>query len=320
MSSPLARLKRGSFEHCTSLQTVIVSDGIERIGASVFNGCRSLRGFETSQSSRLTHISAQAFTGCRDLGTIALCHPLVTQSMGIFVREATSRSLCVIDLSEETLLTYRSRSDTCTVPKDLKRIGSSCFESQGFQSIVFEAPVLVTTFQASAFAYCANLKTIMVPKSVELIDRGCFSGCSVLESVAFEPESLLITVGELAFVRCSSLRGLTFPASIERLGRLAFSGATSVESLVFESPSHLAIFERLEFCPQTPLTSICIPASVSIITDGAFQGLIRLEVRAVRGWRVSRMLRVGLGISPRNCQGTRVTGVLRLFVPGESDL
>lgn len=101
----------------------------------------------------------------------------------------------------------------------------------------------VTSIGVYAFINCDNLKTVILPASLSLIEQCSFYYCESLEKINL-PINLL-TVGNNAFRLCKNLK-FTLPPNIQRIDDKAFGNIKK-------------------------LTSITIPASVKQIGDQIFR-------------------------------------------------
>jgi len=126
------------------------------------------------------------------------------------------------------------------------------------------------TIGERAFAECSNLKSIIIPKSVKIINKDAFVMCTSLESVTFEEESKLDTIGESAFGGCRNLKSIIIPKSVKIIDRDAFVMCTSLESVTFEEGSNLIVIRYGAFSNCKKLEKIIIPKSVREIKENAF--------------------------------------------------
>jgi hypothetical protein len=60
------------------------------------------------------------------------------------------------------------------------------------------------------------LKSIIIPKSVEVLCKECFSNCKSLTSITFESDSRLQRIEERAFAG-TGLKSIIVPSSVEVL-------------------------------------------------------------------------------------------------------
>lgn len=123
----------------------------------------------------------------------------------------------------------------------------------------------VTTIGASAFENCTDLRSVVIPESVENIESGAFSGCSSLTSVNI-PKSVKI-IEPLTFACCSSLTSIIIPDSVVEIqGDYrggAFQGCTSLKNVIIGNS--VTTIGCCAFYNCSSLTSITIPNSVKEI-------------------------------------------------------
>lgn len=89
----------------------------------------------------------------------------------------------------------------------------------------------VTSIGSSAFKYCENLKSVVIPNSVTTIEDEAFFECKYLKSVTI-PNSV-ITIKKRAFYYCVfALTSVTIPNSVTSIGEEAFYGCQSLVSVI----------------------------------------------------------------------------------------
>lgn len=128
----------------------------------------------------------------------------------------------------------------------------------------------------SAFAYCRNMYSVFIPKTIRRICTGAFQGCSVMTDVTFEEGSLLREISGMAFEYCSSLTSIEIPAGVYTIGGRAFSSCSSLSSLKFGAltaadGAKLRWFEYSAFT-HTILTEVELPETL-LSVGSAFSGL-----------------------------------------------
>ena len=115
-----------------------------------------------------------------------------------------------------------------------------------------------------------QLTSITIPKGVETIGIGTFSGCSALEELVFPADSALREVDYRAFYDLTALTELKLPASLRVIGDQAFSYYTKAGNL-----TSLTLNEGLETIGVAAfmglrVSELTIPASVKRIEGSAF--------------------------------------------------
>lgn len=123
----------------------------------------------------------------------------------------------------------------------------------------------VTQLSDSAFEWCAELKKVQLPNSIERIGNSAFKSCQQLTSVN-TPENLS-TIGEEAFAGCSSLTSFYIPNSITRIEYYTFSDC-GLKSIIL--PDALTYIGESAFTGCFNFTTLKIPASVTEIGEYAF--------------------------------------------------
>lgn len=79
------------------------------------------------------------------------------------------------------------------------------------------------------FAYCTNLKSIILPNGLMYIKQACFEGCKSLTNISL-PDSV-ISIDNAAFPDCSSLVNITIPEGVTSIYSYTFSDCSSLASI-----------------------------------------------------------------------------------------
>lgn len=147
-------------------------------------------------------------------------------------------------------------------------------------------PKTVKTIKSEAFVNVKNLKTLVIPYGVEVIEDYAFGtygnlmgtsydSCSALESIVI-PESVK-TIGKMAFAGCSSLKSIKFPSSLEEISEGILKGCISLVSI--EISNGTKIIGESAFSGCTSLKTIIIPNSVIELGSNAFNDCSSLEYK-----------------------------------------
>ena len=240
---PVKEIYSYTFKDCTSLTSVVISEGITTIGSSAFDGCTSLTSITIPES--VTSIEHWAFWHCTSLTSITIPQRVTSIEDGLF---AGCSSLTDIN-----------------IPKGVTAIGGFAFS--GCSSLTdIQIPEGVTAIGERAFWNCASLTSIVIPDGVTSIGSGAFEDCSSLTSITI-PEGVT-TIGSSAFYGCSSLTSVTIPGGVTTIGSSAFYSCSSLTSITI--PEGVTSIESYAFCGCKSLTSIHIPESVTTIGESAF--------------------------------------------------
>lgn len=259
------------FRDNEKLTSVTVSEGIQKIGAAAFSGCKKLTSVSLPES--VTEIGSSAFYLCYDLPAITLPSALTKLGGSAF--------------------SYCKSLVSVNVPTGVDRIGSRTFDGcTALSSIRLEK---VVNIDQAAFAGCTSLSEVYVGAGISVIGKEAFSGCTSLSSFTLGTGEQL-SIGASAFKNCSSLTEIAFPSGMRMIDASAFNGCTSLakvrlycEDVTVDRESQDELFRD---CPLTEmvlgegviwvpsyffygcegLTEITIPLNVTAIGAGAFRG------------------------------------------------
>ena len=119
-----------------------------------------------------------------------------------------------------------------------------------------------------------EIRSIIIPNSVEEIGENTFYNCKALESIVIP--SGVNEIEEGVFYNCTSLESIILSNSIEKIGKYAFSMCTSLKSI--NIPNSVKEIENSAFDTCESLESIVIPNSVKKIEVYAFYGCPNLTI------------------------------------------
>ena len=208
------------FNNCKALERMIIQDGVT-IGDALFYGCEALK--EVKLPSTLTTIPESTFRDCVSLKKVEL--PTGLTAIEEYAFEGSGIEEMVIPETVKKLAssftdckslkrfvfpknmeTIESRMfDGCemlsdiTLPTNLKTIGNYAFDNTLFNKS--ELPATVTTIGFNAFAYCTQLKEMVIPEGVTIIPGALFMSCTSLARVVL-PSTVTELAGRDTFKDC----------------------------------------------------------------------------------------------------------------------
>lgn len=193
---PVTAIGEAAFQENTTLEKIVIPEGVESIGDMAFYACENL--------SDITIPST-----VQDFGMLAFL-----ESAWLNNKVAENQYVVVNDV----LVSANYVVGTAKVPDGVKRIGSGAFAG----ALVFSVkiPDSVTQIDEGAFMLCMALYRITIPASVESIGDAAFSMCLSLESVDIKPG--VKTIGEAAFA-ATSLKTVIISKSVKTIGTEAFA-------------------------------------------------------------------------------------------------
>lgn len=278
---------KGIFEGHTELTSVILPEGLLKIGESAFDGCSGLTEIVIPESVR--EIGRYAFKGCKGLKKIIIPKSVREISEHSF---ADCSGLLDITISDNTeIIGYSAFSDCSslkkiTIPQNITKIEGSAFSGcTGLISITF--PESNITLGSNTFRDCTGLTDVTIPDCVKYYSD-TFEGCrkitingndfSILDSILFNyagtSDNVVIpdgvkTIGEKAFENHSEIISLTIPESVTKIEYSAFRGCTGLSCLLI--PNTVTEIGNYAFEDCTGLVSISVSEKLTKISDGLFR-------------------------------------------------
>lgn len=225
------------------IRTVIVENGVTRIGDYAFANCSNLTNISIPGS--VTSIRDGAFFECRALSNIVI--PSSITYIG-----STAFEGCV-SLS------------SIVIPSSVKTLGSGAFE-ECISLLTVEIGNGISSIEQAAFYNCTSLLTVTIPASVTSIKKNAFWGCTKLMSVSI-PDTV-IQIGDDAFRECISMEEAIIPDSVSTIGSGAFYNCKKLFKV--KIGKNVKSIGSAVFLGCEQLESVSIPDSVTEIGDRAF--------------------------------------------------
>lgn len=291
------RISRNLFRALSSLQSIILPEGITEIGSMSFLCCTALTS--VTFPSTLTSIDDEAFQSCTALTEVSLPSQVQTIGSRAFskctsLRTLTARQgLRVIDefaFEGCTALTALNLSSglrhienyafmSCTalqgvsLPTGLKYVGCQAFG--GCTALEWVSGYMAAdTIDLYAFTQCPSLRSVRLSQgSTKYIGYNAFAQCKALREVSL-PSTLRLIAGE-AFLGCDSIESLTLPASLDSIGEMAFRHCRGLKSLRFLSSN--VRMGKYAFAECISLESVTLPEHQTAINKYCFNSCEALK-------------------------------------------
>ena len=249
---------------CSQIKSVIIEDGVTRIGNYAFSYCDALAGVTIPDS--VTTIGDQAFKDCKALTSMAIpgsvtmigdwafdgCGALTDIYYGGYGIDWLSASGNYCGIPSGTTVHFKSGygKGSCgdnvswVLPLDgtLTISGTGAMEDYDIdnapwysfrsqvKSVVIEDGA--TRIGISAFKNCDALTDVTIPGSVIRIEDYAFSDCSALTSVTI-PDGVTY-IGSYAFSDCDSLASVTIPGSVTKIGGSVFYDCDALTDIYYD--------------------------------------------------------------------------------------
>ena len=245
----------------SKIKTVIIEDGVTKIGSCSFYNCKAL--ISVTISGNVTSIGSSAFSGCTGLTSITI-----------------PNSVRIID---ENGFSDCTRLTSVNMPNSLTSIGASAFSNcTGLTSV--NMPNSLTSIGASAFSDCTGLTNITIPDGVANVGRAAFNGTAWYSTWYNEqPDESIIYIGKTAYefkgTRYSGgsiiikdgtksitsyafyfsplLHSVKIPDSVTRIGENAFRSLISGNLLIVCNPGSCAEAYAKNYSFRTSTTGEC---------------------------------------------------------------
>jgi len=285
-----------AFNNCTSLNTIVFSDGLETIGLHAFEKCTSLTKLNLPDS--VSTIGNYAFANCSSLTEFHYPRnwTTVTREGGFSFDEFGHNfdndiKLKTVSIPEGVTqiprgaFAYATYIKSITVPNTIKTIGVEAFKGctaitnidwkRGIESIGF-----------AAFEGCTNLASLNLPDTVTSIGCYAFAGCEKLKSFHYPSSWNTVTISDSPydgkyyldwghnFDGCTKLNEINISEGTTYIPTYAFAGAEYVKKVTF--PSTLTEIGFAAFNGCVSITEAKLPDSVDTIGCYAFANCTNL--------------------------------------------
>jgi hypothetical protein len=171
------------------------------------------------------------------------------------------------------MVRYFGDSGAISIPSFIESIKVCCFLGSGLEFMHFESPSVLKRIGTSAF-FDSKLKSVFIPKSVEILCHSCFSCSLALTEVIYESDSKLQQIETKVF-SSTALKRIAIPQTVREIDDGSFTKCASLEEVVFVPGSVLERIGRWAFS-NSGLTRAVIPQSVRFIHKGCFAGCVSL--------------------------------------------
>lgn len=283
-----------AFSQCSTIENVLLPDGLETIGGGAFAGCSLIKDITLPES--LLSIGQYAFV---DTGLDTIIIPDSVQDIGYSAFGYRSSEYGgIIPMNDFTLVgkvggaayTYSTDSDSdydyknnftfltreqYTQEKEFSSLESNTSGDYTY-ALKNNDAILLSCFSAD--------KTVTVPAELDghkivTIYPGCFTSCGAEEIIL--PDTVA-EIRESAFLQCPELKNIVIPESVKKIGTAAFAECSKLESVEFKGAETIgqAVFNNCtalkkvtaagclkEWKDDEPF-ALCTALEEIIITDG----------------------------------------------------
>lgn len=196
-----------AFDTCDSIREIHLPESLVQIQSLAFANCINLE--KINFPNNLLQIDSEAFYQCGQLKEIKLPDSLEDLGSWAF---AFCKRLEKVELPDSIIDLKNNMFQDCynlkeiKLPSNLVKINSSCFHKcRSLENI--ELPDTVKEIGSYAFEYCEKLKKIKLPKNIEKIWIEAFAECALEEIVL---PSTMQFLDRKAFADCVNLKKVLY--------------------------------------------------------------------------------------------------------------
>ncbi len=282
----LENIDNYAFRMCPKLEELILPDSLKNIGRFAFYRCESLGSLTVPEG--LEHIGEYAFFAANDFNLY-----FKSELLPIYLDENWDNGIKgyytgVSETVESGDWQYaKLRNGTVSIIKYLGSeknidlndfeagtvsvIGGYAFADKGLQSIIL--PESLEQIQRYAFVGNTELQSVRIPENVTFIAQHAFENTGI-GSLEFKGNNVKV-IEQYAFANTRKLKAVTIPGSVEKLGTYAFY-TSGIESLSFGDGYSLETVPEGCFA-ETKLRSVSIPDCTKVIDYNAFSHISELK-------------------------------------------
>ena len=232
----LTEIPSNAFYKCQSLWKIEIPETVTDINYEAFYNCKSLSNINLEH---VCTIAYRAFYECSSLKEIKLCGDIVSIEDNAFYK----CNFECLDIACNQLLGSVYPFASCSfshirIEKNVSKIDckfSGCTATELYYNDNISAWCNIYFGERSnPMSFVTNViidnnvlgGDLVIPNNIEIINAGCFNGCSSITSVVI-PNSVL-SIEERAFCDCANLTNITIGENVKMIKDKAF-GATSNE-------------------------------------------------------------------------------------------
>lgn len=269
-----------AFAECSMLKSIEIPSETTTLSAHAFENS-GLNKVTFAKGSKLTSVSAYAFSGCSSLFEVSFGGNSALVSIGEYAFYNCS-SLSYFNNSGgvlESIGDYGFYGCSSLVKfyvneNTLSSIGDNALKDVGYTTgedgFVVLGNILI--------GYEGYDTYITIPDNVTTIYNAAFEGNSRIKKVTFGENSSIRNVNSRAFFGCTGLSEINFPSSINFVGDDVMTGTQWYNDKVRNGEEFIIISNTLVKYNGTTAKRVHIPDEVQVINKGAFDGSAVFDV------------------------------------------
>ena len=227
---PVTAIASGAFYGNLNATSVKLSNKLEVIGSSAFNGCVKLEKIEIPDT--VWAIYPDAFTDTPWYNSLTEDEFVIVGDSVLIKYNGTDTTVVIPDTVKHTSAVFIGNETVkdVTIPDSVYTIGCAMFSSSSVSRVTLGNNVVL--IDDSAFAYCYDLHYINMPESLKIIESYAFSSCAGLNYVKIGKN--VEKIGDYAFYRSSQFSYVYLPKSVKTIGDFAFEDCNYLSHVYYE--------------------------------------------------------------------------------------
>ena len=158
-----------AFWGCNQMKSVILEEGVEKIGFFAFGHCTALESLNIPAS--ITNVNS-IIPYCPSLTELMISEQLIDLKVenGLLI------------LNDSIIVGVMGKPDSISIPTGIEQLDRAAFWNQDNLTNVI-IPEGVKEIEGECFRACDNLESVILPASVELIEDNAFADCPKLKTI-----------------------------------------------------------------------------------------------------------------------------------------
>ncbi len=282
----VTRIGTCAFEGCTSLTSIAIPDSVETIGFAAFRYCDDLQSIIIPDSVK--SIEGYAFVECLSLESVSLSNSITEIGDLAFYNCWKLKSITIPESVKSignSAFAICTSITSVTIPDAVESIGDGAFHSctalteikvsENNKAYSASSGVLFDKEKTSIITYPAGKpdKSYVIPDTVTSIPKDAFARTKYLEVVT--GGNSVTNIGISAFSYCGALKSINISDSVVSIEQAAFSNCKALESVII--PDSVSIIGISAFAACESLKSVSISNNISTIERSLFTGCKSLE-------------------------------------------
>lgn len=215
----------------SSLESLIIPDGVKLLGDKAFASCYRLRAVKLGAG--LTNITDDAFSKCSALPEIEIPANIVSIGGGAFFGTYSMTKVTFAEGGRLAEIDYGAFAGSglvsVEIPASVIELGGGAFSGcSALSAVTFGEGSSLTRIEASTFSGDSRLSSVTLPESIVYIGNGAFAGDISLTEITLP--SGLVYLGDFAF-ESTGLVTVAIPKTVETFGIGAFASCHSLTDI-----------------------------------------------------------------------------------------